>query len=270
MIEIFQIHANQLHVGAICLEHGTVEHDYALHIHDCYELEILYEGHGTQWLNGNAVAIAPGSLYLLSPSDSHRFITQNVPMNFLTVKIDGNAAPDFIAKLLEHGIGGAFVQLSPDEFAQTMLDFDKLERELRGRGQYYEECAYACLVSILVRLLRPVSHLRHLSISHAAMYLHDALQYIQTHLSEPIALKDVAAACGLSPCYLSSLFSQNVGCNYSQYLMERRVYFACQLLDTTDQTVYAIAYASGFGSISNFQRAFKLVMHTSALQYRKR
>ena len=45
---------------------------YPVHGHDYFELELVVSGSGRQWLNGEALSMEPGCLYLLSPADYHR------------------------------------------------------------------------------------------------------------------------------------------------------------------------------------------------------
>ena len=45
---------------------------YPAHGHDYFELELVVSGSGRQWLNGEALSMEPGCLYLLSPADFHR------------------------------------------------------------------------------------------------------------------------------------------------------------------------------------------------------
>ena len=44
---------------------------YPLHAHEYYELEVILESEGEQWINGRHYKLARGSTYLLTPSDFH-------------------------------------------------------------------------------------------------------------------------------------------------------------------------------------------------------
>lgn len=88
-------------------------------------------------------------------------------------------------------------------------------------------------------------------------------------LTHEVRLAEAAAECGLSPSYLSRVFHQSTGVTFQEYVSRFRLERACELLSTTSQSVTAIAFESGFQSISQFHRAFKAVYREPPLNYRK-
>ncbi len=96
-----------------------------------------------------------------------------------------------------------------------------------------------------------------------------ALLYIDMNLASPISTRDIAKAQFLSANYLSTRFTQEVGVSISDYLLDRRVRLACQLLSTTHMSIQDIACRTGIGDASYFSRQFKRITGKSPLQYRK-
>ena len=96
-----------------------------------------------------------------------------------------------------------------------------------------------------------------------------ALLYIDMNLASPISTKEIAQDQFLSPNYLSTRFKQEVGVSISDYLLERRVKLACQLLSTTSFTIQEVAAKTGMGDASYFSKQFKRIMDISPLRYRK-
>lgn len=96
-----------------------------------------------------------------------------------------------------------------------------------------------------------------------------ALLYIDMNLASPISTRDIAQEQFLTPNYLSSCFKQEVGVSISDYLLERRVRLACQLLSTTQLSIQEIAAKTGMGDASYFSKQFKRLMGQSPLKYRK-
>jgi AraC family transcriptional regulator of adaptative response / DNA-3-methyladenine glycosylase II len=60
---------------------------------------------------------------------------------------------------------------------------------------------------------------------------------------------------GISPRHLRRLFAEHLGVTPDQLARSRRAHFARRLLDDTDLTITEIAFASGFGSVRQFNRA---------------
>ena len=73
----------------------------------------------------------------------------------------------------------------------------------------------------------------------------EAKSFINTHLSEPITLSDIADAVNLSPNYLHSVFKRLVGLTPRDYLTEKRLTLACELLSTTSASLSDIAERCG-------------------------
>jgi AraC family transcriptional regulator of arabinose operon len=84
-----------------------------------------------------------------------------------------------------------------------------------------------------------------------------ALQYLCDHATEKITLPDLARACGLSPSRLSHLFKEQVGETPLQYLEQRRMETARDLLQMTSQPVSQIADEVGFANPFYFSRIYR-------------
>ncbi|MEV0230654.1 AlkA N-terminal domain-containing protein [Nonomuraea sp. NPDC050786] len=80
----------------------------------------------------------------------------------------------------------------------------------------------------------------------------------------------LAARMGLSPRHLRRLFVQHMGATPDQLARSRRAHFARRLLDDTDLTVLDVAFASGFGSLRQFNRAMREVFRASPTDLRDR
>jgi AraC-like DNA-binding protein len=61
---------------------------------------------------------------------------------------------------------------------------------------------------------------------------------------------------GLNPNYTSGLFQKTFGTTISAFITEHRISHAQRLLITTDSKILEIALASGFNTLSRFNRAF--------------
>lgn len=89
-------------------------------------------------------------------------------------------------------------------------------------------------------------------------YIEKAKEYIAEKYSDSsLSLSDLGAVTGISPSYLSELFKETCGENFSAYLQDYRVDKAAQLLRTTNVTAKEIGFMCGFNSVQNFNRVFK-------------
>ncbi|MDD3797447.1 MAG: response regulator [Lachnospiraceae bacterium] len=99
--------------------------------------------------------------------------------------------------------------------------------------------------------------------------VYNAREYIREHLREDLNLKQVAEKVGVSTAYLSTLFSQHLGCGFIDYLNKTRIEYACNYMQDGSMKIYEIAFQSGFHDEKYFSRVFKKVMGQSPSEYRK-
>lgn len=87
-----------------------------------------------------------------------------------------------------------------------------------------------------------------------------ALAYIHENYNRDISLVDVASHIYRSPEYFSRLFKDEVGENFSVYLMMCRLNHGRDLLINTDRKIADIAAAVGYSTQSYFSRLYKKYM----------
>lgn len=75
---------------------------------------------------------------------------------------------------------------------------------------------------------------------------------------------------GMSSRHLRRLFHEHLGLTPDQLARSRRAHFARRMLDDTDVTVADIAFASGFGSLRQFNRTMREIFRHSPQDLRSR
>lgn len=86
----------------------------------------------------------------------------------------------------------------------------------------------------------------------------------------PHTWHEVAARLGVSTSHLHRLFVQHTGRRPADYRTDRRVEEAKALLAAPGARIVDIAFEAGFGSVSQFNRAFRRRVGTSPSEYRRR
>lgn len=100
--------------------------------------------------------------------------------------------------------------------------------------------------------------------------LQDIIQYINTHYTEHLMLKDIASHYNISCEYLSRLFKKKLGLTYKEYLYSIRLTHACRLLAYTEKSILDISMEAGFPDMRAFSQQFNRVYHTTPKEYRRR
>ena len=79
----------------------------------------------------------------------------------------------------------------------------------------------------------------------------------RARLDEPVAIADIAAACAKSPGRLHALFRDKLGTTPRQYVTDRRMTRAAELLARTTLPIAEIALLVGYADQAAFSRAFR-------------
>ncbi len=98
--------------------------------------------------------------------------------------------------------------------------------------------------------------------------VHKAVEYMREHYDENLTAQQVADVAGITAGYLSTLFTQHLGCGFVEYLNEIRIEYACTYLQQNFLKNYEIAYRVGFKDEKYFSRVFKKVKGMSPSEYR--
>jgi len=94
--------------------------------------------------------------------------------------------------------------------------------------------------------------------------------FIDQYYATGISLSDVAEHVGLSPSYATTLFRQECGITFMDYLVIKRINRACELFRDSDMNVSEIGMRVGYHNMSHFNRIFKRIVGMSPGEYRNR
>ena len=94
------------------------------------------------------------------------------------------------------------------------------------------------------------------------------MTYINNHYREELSLEDVAQFAGFSRYYFSRSFKRQTGYSFKDYLCQKRLQVAMDLLIRTNRSMRDVAIESGFGSVATFNRVFREKKGCTPTQYR--
>ncbi|MBD5094637.1 MAG: helix-turn-helix domain-containing protein [Subdoligranulum sp.] len=84
----------------------------------------------------------------------------------------------------------------------------------------------------------------------------ECMEYIYANIQKRVTVEDLAAFTGLSPSHLSRLFKKEIGISVSDYIREKKVEKAQELLQYSDFSLIKIATDLAFSSQSHFTQVF--------------
>jgi AraC-like DNA-binding protein len=171
-----------------------------------------------------------------------------------------------------HGIPDGLLRLRVPPARQPVwtATIAAIEAELAERAAGYRQAALAHLTLLLVDVARlatdVVADLRRSNETRLA----DVFDVIERRYPEPLSLRDVAQAIGMTPGHLTTLVRRRTGRTVVDWITERRMTEARQLLAHTDLPVGEIARRVGIPDAGYFARQFRHSNGMPARAWRQR
>jgi AraC family transcriptional regulator of arabinose operon len=95
-----------------------------------------------------------------------------------------------------------------------------------------------------------------------------AAEHLRTHIDDDVSVTELAAMSRLSGSHFAALFKSRIGYPALRYQTQLRMARARELLDITDQSIAAVAAATGYPDSLYFARQFKKVHGVTPFGYR--
>lgn len=109
--------------------------------------------------------------------------------------------------------------------------------------------------------------LRHMDSDHSSI-VKQTIQFMNTHLEEPLVLEDLASVAGFSPYHFDRLFRKTTGIPPRLFLSALRMEKGKELLLTTQADITEIALSVGYSSMGSFSTRFSKSVGVSPKSFR--
>jgi AraC family transcriptional regulator, transcriptional activator of pobA len=158
-----------------------------------------------------------------------------------------------------HGIPGGLLRLHVPPARQPVwtATIGAIEAELADRADGYRQAALAHLTLLLVDIARlatdVVGNLRRGN----ETLLAEVFDVIEQRFTQPLSLRDVAETIRVTPGYLTTLVRRRTGRTVLDWIIERRMRQARQLLTETDLPISEIGRHVGIPDPGYFARVFR-------------
>ncbi|MBO5269214.1 MAG: helix-turn-helix transcriptional regulator [Clostridia bacterium] len=237
---------------------------YVAHLHK--DLELVYVEHGTvrMTVENRVTELSPGDFALILPSQIHSYLTVGEHSTALVIVFAEEYVPEFCRALSKK-------TAETNRFRMNEEDSAFLLRKLRAIRSIESEriLLSACFSLATAAFLSEVPLAESTGESKSNLLLHRMLFYVSEHFRENITLDGMARALGYETHYISRCFHTHLDKNFKQFVNEYRINYAKLLISgSADRmTMTEIAFASGFQSVRNFNRAYKSIEGTEPRQH---
>ncbi|QSR89241.1 helix-turn-helix transcriptional regulator [Methylacidiphilum caldifontis] len=243
--------------------------------HNSLEICINNLGHGVIYSNGSMVEFRPGTVgfYAISKKRLHAERKAGEYAQFVTVEWSRQALAEELKGMEEWLLPPVKAWLegkreepligSPRIMSSSLRV--RLENLLSGTFSQPTLTLFAHALSLEAAaevLFEPINtdvKICPFSPAHK-LIVEKAKEYLKEHFTRSIRLTELAQYVGVSPSYLSRLFSKEMGMTIPIYIRNLRIEKAAELLKRGDYNVTEAAFAVGYSSLSYFSKVFCQVM----------
>jgi AraC-like DNA-binding protein len=249
-----------------------------MHHHDFAELYFVYEGCGTEIINGRRHAILPGSASFLLPHHLHEIqgssdnpIRMYCCMFDISVVFGSRFEYELAGRLLQAGnLFPSYVHFEPDAAEYLKNVFRTIFNEYHGNhfGKFsYIRIKLLEALHLFVRTAAPQAE----SPQEPATFnksFSSILQYVHLHFADKLTLETLSQKFKVSAPYISHSFKKYCGQSFLEYLQMLRINSALSLLASTEMPIADVAVEAGFDSYRNFSRVFRKKKQMTPGEYR--
>lgn len=254
--------------------------DYPPHWHTGIEIIMPLENGYQAIVGSKCYSLNPGDLLFINSGEIHSL---KAPSSGSRVIFQAPLSLFYASP----GMGSALLLLpesvcltpisSPELFTEVSAKFKEISWEAGENSFLADAWISSTVIQIVLLLVR--HNFEHsprftdVSSSSRREYMEKfttVCQFIHTSFRENLTLEKAAAVAGFSKYHFSRLFKEFTGVTFQEYLTRQRILHAEELLTNSKLSITDIALASGFSSVSNFNRSFKLCNHCSPSQFRKK
>ncbi|MEM8728706.1 MAG: AraC family transcriptional regulator [Pseudomonadota bacterium] len=131
---------------------------------------------------------------------------------------------------------------------------------------YGETLGLAILLNVIASLEAPKVAPR---LALSARQVSQVCDYVDAHLAEQLSLADLARLLSMSVYHFNRAFGATMSMSPYQYIIERRVVYAREMLADPQLSLADVAYAVGFSSQAHMTDVFRKRLDTTPGAYRK-
>ena len=263
----FKLKPKLLYSGILSQQKGWKDNK---HVHNFAEILFVMKWRGQILLNKETYNIEQGDIVIYNAGQEHtEQSSDSAPLKLLFLGLDKVEITGLPPNhLIPPDYSNIYHSGDLEEVFRTY--FSLIVDEMAGKDTFYAEIAKNTAITLLMYIYRLINKFDDVStVFEEPCVLDDVIKYLDEHYLEPINLAQISSACHISKYYLSHMFSDIKKQTVMQYIIDKRLEYSKNLLETTKKPVEEIAFVSGFGNSSNFSRVFKEKYGKTPLLYRK-
>lgn len=266
------IHYDDLYTELRRVEGKSVNY---YHWHQCLELLYIESGVGLVIVDNQKFTIRPGRFFIFPKNKLHKVKVDSDANNYYVrtiIHIDPAYIGNFI-RPFENAFQ-LFNEMTTEDARVSIYDLsmkkERISALVSSLTENYEAARKGEVIALFIlNLLQLLPDGVFINSGSSGLLSSKVLQYVDKNFRSGITLEDISTHLDLSAGYVSRQFRKETGGTFQEYLIIRRIKYACYLLEQTELAVSKIALQSGFNYVTYFIKCFSQVTGVTPLQYKK-
>ncbi len=243
----------------------TKEVEY--HYHDFDKITIFMKGHVTYTIEGKSYDLKPYDIVLVKHNDIHRLTVDNstlyeriivyISPNFMNAYQTDSYDLNYCFEKAEEEHSNV-LRITSLEKSSLLRSISRLEASFSDDGYAADLYRQIIFLEFMIHLNRAARKdpLKYIDTDSCNTKIQDILGYINENLREDLSIDSIADQFYISKYYMMRLFKQETGYTLGQYISQKRLLLAKELL-LSGEPVTKACFDCGFKDYSTFSRAYK-------------
>lgn len=259
---------------AVKKEQRSKGQDESAHTHEFVELVYTIKGNFTHYINEKAYPSARGDLLFINYGEVHSFKVESDEAEFYNFSVK----PEFMSENIVNSetINDIFLIFLPEGSEELQkrktscvrfVGNDRIEIESiaakmceeldgkNGKRPCHNFVLNAYMRLIFAKLIRAL--LAEVGDQRPNLLTDEVIKYIDENFTSPVSAATLADHCFYNPAYLGRVFKAVYGKSMKEYIREKRLAYALELLRTSSLSVEEISARVGYSSKAQFYKNFK-------------
>lgn len=243
------------------------------HIQHCDEITYAISGKAMIYYGDTSFEMTAGQIHYIKQGQMHRIVADpEHNFRYCCIGFIPNTGYES-TQVFFQAVAGIQEFLVEDEgnistlFNLLMNEFYIRDDESNSMIHFY----FCQMLILLYRILNGKSKdkLSKINSSSSNYAVYQTLKYIDKHYMKLTSIKEIAKELSYSEYYLSHVFKEKMDMTMKDYLLQKKIMTAAELLKNSNMSIGEIAEQLSFTSLHSFGSAFKRYMHMSASEFRK-
>ncbi len=256
------------------------------HTHEFVELVYSVKGKFTHYINGKAYPVSRGDLLFINYGETHSFTSGDENASFYNFSVK----PEFMSENIINSetINDIFLIFLPEGtealhsrktscvrfIGEERVEIEEIAKKMcaeldddSGTLPCKNLVLNAYMRLIFAKLIRAL--LRDVGEERPNILTDEVLKYIDANFTSPVNAAALANHCFYNPAYLGRVFKAVYGKSMNEYIREKRMNYAMEMLTSTSLSVEEICERVGYRSKAQFHKSFKEFYGKTPGEFRK-